>query len=95
MGVPVVSLCGPRFVSRMGETLLTTAGMQECVVDREDDYIAKAVSLASDLPHLAELRGGLRSQLLNSPVCDGAGFTRDLEAAYRKMWETWCQSRNR
>ena len=92
MGVPVVSLHGNRFVSRMGETLLINTGLTECVVDSEDDYIAKAISLASDLPRLADLRSRLRSQLLNSPVCDGAGFTRDLESAYRKMWETWCRS---
>ena len=92
MGVPVVSLRENRFVGRMGETLLTNIGLKECVVDSEDDYIAKTTALASDLPRLAELRSCLRAQLLNSPICDGPGFTRDLEAAYRTMWETWCRT---
>jgi predicted O-linked N-acetylglucosamine transferase (SPINDLY family) len=92
MGVPVVTLRGDRYVGHMGETILKHLGLPECVTDSEDAYIAKAIDLASDLPRLAELRGGLRSRLLNSPLCDGPGFTRDLEAAYRRMWETWCRT---
>jgi hypothetical protein len=53
-------------------------------------YITQAIALASDIPSLAELRGGLRDRLLNSVLCDGQGFARDLEAAYRQMWEAWC-----
>ena len=93
MGVPVVSLRGHRFVGRMGETLLNNAGLGECVADSEEEYIAKAISLASNLTRLAEMRSRLRSQLLNSPLCDGAGFTRELESAFRGMWETWCTTR--
>lgn len=65
-------------------------GLEECVVETEDAYIAKAIALATDLQRLAQLRGQLRGQLLNSPLCDGPGFTRDLEAAYGAMWKTYC-----
>ena len=92
MGVPVVTLSGDRFVSRMGESIMMNLGQEECVTHSEEAYIARAVALASDLPHLAALRAGLRDRLLNSPLCDGPGFTRDLEAAYRRMWQTWCQA---
>jgi len=92
MGVPVVSLRGDHFVSRLGDSLLTTVGLGEHVVATEEAYIAKALALASDLPRLAELRGRLRARLLNSPLCDGPGFTRDLEDAYRSMWEAWCRT---
>ena len=92
MGVPVVTLRGDRYVSHMGETILKNIGMGEYVADSEEEYIAKALALASDLPRLAALRARLRGQLLNSPLCDGPGFTRDLEAAYRTMWGTWCQA---
>ena len=91
MGVPVITLRGNRFVGRIGESFLSTVGLGEFVADTRDAYVAKAVALASDLPRLAGLRQRLRDQLLNSPLCDGPGFTRDLEAAYRTMWEAWCQ----
>ncbi len=91
MGVPVVTLRGDRFVGRMGESIMMNLGLEECVTDSEEAYINKAISLASDLPRLAALRSGLRDQLLNSPLCDSIGFTRDLETAYRHMWENWCR----
>ena len=89
MGVPVVTLRGDRYVSHMGETILKNLGMAECVTDSEEAYIAKVIALASDLPRLAALRSGLRNQLLNSALCDGPGFTRDLEDVYLQMWEKW------
>ena len=95
MGVPVVSLRGNCFVSRIGESVLMNLGLKECVANTEDAYVAAAASLAADLPRLAGLRSQLRSLLLNSPVCDGAGFTRDLEAAFRAMWKSWCQTQSR
>ena len=94
MGVPVITLRGNRFAGRMGETILTNAGLEECVAGNEDEYIAKALTLATDLPRLAQLRSGLRTQLLKSPVCDEIGFTRELEDAYRNMWKRWCWSQN-
>jgi protein O-GlcNAc transferase len=93
MGVPVVTLRGDRFVSRMGESIMMNLGMEECVTDSEEAYVARAIALASDLPRLAAMRNGLRERLVNSPLCDGPGFTRDLEAAYRRMWEDWCRTR--
>lgn len=92
MGVPVITMHGDHFVSCVGETLLRNMGFTEGVGDSEEDYVARAIALASDLPRLAELRSGLRDRLLNSPMCDGAGFTRDLEAAYRRAWEAWCRA---
>ena len=92
MGVPVVTLSSDRFVSHVGESILANIGLSECVTNTEDAYIAKALSLAEDLPYLAELRKELRSRLLDSPLCDGPGFTRDLEGVYRTMWRAWCQS---
>jgi protein O-GlcNAc transferase len=91
MGIPVVTLRGDRFVGRMGESIMMNLGLEECVTNNEEAYISKAIELASDLPRLAALRSCLRNQLLNSPLCDGSGFTRDLEAAYHKMWKTWCR----
>jgi predicted O-linked N-acetylglucosamine transferase (SPINDLY family) len=90
MGVPVVTLRGDRFVSHVGETFLTTAGQADLVTNTADEYIARTVALASDLPALAVRRARLRAELLGSPLCDGATFTRGLEAALRDAWRRWC-----
>jgi hypothetical protein len=41
-------------------------------------------------PRKVKLRAGVRERMEHSPLCDAKTFTRDLEAAYREMWRTWC-----
>jgi protein O-GlcNAc transferase len=49
-----------------------------------------AVSLASDLPRLAELRAGLRQRVAESPLCDGKRFAENLMEILRQVWRQWC-----
>jgi protein O-GlcNAc transferase len=92
MGVPVITWRGDRFVGRVSESILTTAGMSEFVAASAEEYVDIAVTLAADLPRLAALRAGLRDRLVQSRLCDAARFTHDLEDAYRTMWTRWCDA---
>ena len=92
MGVPLVTLRGDRWAGRIGESLLHTLGLADrLVADSPADYVAKVAALAGDPAALAELRAGLRGRLERSPLCDGPGFARGLEAVYRAMWREWCR----
>jgi predicted O-linked N-acetylglucosamine transferase (SPINDLY family) len=90
MGVPVVTLRGDRWVGRMSAGMLATIGLGDLVAGDEDAYVATAVALAGDLPRLASLHAELRGMVMASPFCDGPGFARALDAAYRGMWRAWC-----
>ncbi len=90
LGVPVVALTGQAFVSRMGYALLKNIGLPELAAASRQDYVKIAVGLASDLERLKTLRAGMRERLVASPLRDEAGFTRNLETAYREMWRKWC-----
>jgi len=92
MGVPVVVLVGNRFVSRASYSLLSAVGRQEYASETSKGYIKIALNLAGDLPRLAATRAGLRARMAASPLTDGAGFTRNLEALYRQTWVKWCAS---
>ena len=92
MGVPVVTLRGDRFVSRVGATILTHAGYPELIAGTPDAYAATAVTLAGDVQRLAELRTELAERIPQSRLCDDAGFTRGLESAYREAWRRWCDA---
>ena len=56
MGVPVLTLSGQHFLSRQGLGLLMNAGLADWVASDPDDYVARAVSHASNLERLAALR---------------------------------------
>ena len=90
MGIPVLTLAGESFLSRQGVGLLMNAGLPEWIATAPDDYVARAVSHAGDLDRLAELRSGLRQQVLASPIFDAQRFAGHFEAALRGMWKAWC-----
>jgi predicted O-linked N-acetylglucosamine transferase (SPINDLY family) len=90
MGVPVVTLEGNRHASRIGASLLTHAGYSELVSDSAEEYVRRAVALASDLPRLAAMRAGMRQRLEGSIVMDAPRFARHVETLYREMWRRWC-----
>ena len=90
MGVPVITAPGARTASRSAASILSAAGLSEFIADGSEDYVRRAVTLAGQPQRLAEFRRSLRARLQSSPIMDEAGFTRDLEAAYRRMWERWC-----
>jgi predicted O-linked N-acetylglucosamine transferase (SPINDLY family) len=90
MGVPIVTLPRSRPVSRQTLAFLTELGLGELAASDEADYVAIAAAMAGDRDRLAALRAGLRDRMLETPLCDGMSFTRELEATYRAMWLRWC-----
>lgn len=93
MGVPVVTLGGGNsFASRHSVGHLNSAGMSHLIADTPEAYIEKARALVRDLDALSEHRRTLRPRLAGSPLCDCAGHTRDLEAAYTRHWRIKRQS---
>lgn len=93
MGVPVVTLRGKRFAGRMVASVLTCLGLPDLIAETPEEYRRLAVKLANDLPRLANLRGRLRTMMVQSPLCDGPAFTKKIEEAYRWMWRRWCEKK--
>jgi predicted O-linked N-acetylglucosamine transferase (SPINDLY family) len=89
MGVPVLTLSGELPASRAGVSLLSNLGLEELAAHSEERYARLAVELAGSLPRLADLRATLRPRMLASPLMDAPRFARNVEAAYRFMWERW------
>jgi predicted O-linked N-acetylglucosamine transferase (SPINDLY family) len=90
MGVPVVTLSGPTVLQRAGVSIAMNLGLPELVAYSEDEFVERAVALATDLDGLAALRAGLRSRLETSPLGNAPRFARHLEAAYRTAWRRYC-----
>jgi protein O-GlcNAc transferase len=86
MGVPCVTMKGRRFLARNGETIAVHAGLPSFVATAVDDYVRRAVAIASDINALAALRGGLRAQLRTSPLFHGKRFARHFEQAMFDIW---------
>lgn len=86
MGVPVLTLAGGHFVSRMGASFLPAAGLDDWVAATEDDYVAKAQALTADRTALMHLKSGLRTELRQRPAWDPDRYAADFGDALRRMW---------
>ena len=93
MGLPVVALAGTTHASRADVSMLNNVGLPQLVAKSGDEYVDIAVRLAGDLPQLARFRADLRSMMAGSPIADGRACARNLEHAFRQMWNSWCGKR--
>ncbi len=92
MGVPVLTLIGQTPVGRAGWTELSNLGLPELAAASPTEFTKIAVQLAQDSARLSEIRSTLRDRMRKSPLMDGPGFVRGVEAAYRLFWRRFCQS---
>lgn len=85
MGVPVLTVRGDRHAARVGASLLLTIGRSDLVAESPDEYVAKAIAMASHPESVRGWRPTIAQALRHSPLMDEVAFTRKLEAAYRRM----------
>ncbi len=90
MGVPVVSWCGTRHVSRLGASILHNLQLGDLVATSAPAYVQTVLTLAAAPERLRALRSGLRQRMAASPMMDHAGFTAELESALRGIWVQHC-----
>lgn len=91
MGVPVLTLPGKRPSSRSAASVLSATGLGDWIADNPEHFIRLGSEFASRTEGLVGFRTELRERMRESPLMDEIDFTRGLESAYRRMWQTWCK----
>jgi protein O-GlcNAc transferase len=86
-GLPVLTCPGDTFAARVAASLLTAAGLPELIVADFGEYERCAIRLACEPAELRALRDRLRAGRSTCPAFDAPRFVRDLEQAYRRMWD--------
>ena len=85
MGVPVITKRGNHFLSHLGESIAHNSGLSDWIASDEEEYVAKAMTYASDLEALSQLRNGMRERILGTPLFDVPRFALHFEQAIRAM----------
>ena len=91
-GVPVVTMLGTHFASRISASLLNAVGLTELITHNLKDYEALAFSLARNPDELDELKAKLARNRLSEPLFDTPRFVGNLESAYRLFGKISCQA---
>jgi len=88
-GVPVVTLYGDAFASRVAASVLNAAGLSELAFATVHDYRCAIMALALEPALLAGYRQHLESQRMSLPLFDSTAYTRDFESLLARMVERW------
>jgi len=79
MGLPLLTLSGRSFASRMAGALLTAAKMETLITYNLIDYEERAVALASDTEEMNRLRAHLETVRVSGVLFDTPRFVHELE----------------
>lgn len=85
-GVPMVTLIGETFASRVGASLMSAVGLPELITHTALEYFNLAYQLATDTARFAALRTTLADQKLTAPLFNPTQFAKDLEKLYQMIW---------
>jgi predicted O-linked N-acetylglucosamine transferase (SPINDLY family) len=88
-GLPVLTLMGRSFASRVAASLLNAIGLPELITTTQEEYETLAIDLALNPNKLTDIKNKLANNRLIASLFDTPLFTKNLEAAYIKMMERY------
>ena len=88
-GVPVVTLYGNAFSSRVAASVLNAAGLSELAFGNVEDYKRAIRVLAQEPELLAGYKRHLVEHRQSLPLFDSQPYTAAFEALMNRMWARW------
>ncbi|MBD2654409.1 hypothetical protein H6G45_13135 [Synechocystis sp. FACHB-383] len=87
MGIPLVTWVGKQFSARNSYAFMRQVGLTAGIAHNADEYVEWAIRLGNDNPLRQQIRQTLLEAKQTSPLWQGEAFTREMEAAYKKIIE--------
>ena len=85
MCVPIVTLIGKSFASRIASSILNCLDMKELITRDEKEYQNLAIDLARHPKKINEIKDRLIDAISSSPLFDSSKFTKNLENIYLQL----------
>jgi predicted O-linked N-acetylglucosamine transferase (SPINDLY family) len=85
LGLPVITLQGRSFASRICSSVLHSLGLDDLIVYSLDAYIEKSLFLASQPQSLKDIREKIRINKLTYPLFKTESFVKNIEKAFVKI----------
>jgi len=88
-GIPIVTMSGATFQSRIAASLLTAIGCIDMIATEEKDYIQKALRLGMDKEYLDAVKSLIWEIKSHSELFDYESYIKELECVFTNMWENF------
>lgn len=85
MGLPIVTLCGKTFSSRMAGSLLRAMGAEQGIATSFDEYVEVAAALGNDPQRYRAFRDAVSGDAWKRTLGDIEGFVAELEQRFRDI----------
>jgi len=92
LGVPVITLEGNKWAARMTSTVLKACKADELIAYNKEEYIKKAVELASNPEKINYYRKNLQRKVLESSM-NIETHSKNFEKALLDIWQNYCTIR--
>jgi len=87
MGVPLLTIKGNNFYSRIGVSINKNLGMDDWIANNEKDYSTKILKLTSDFNQLSQTRKCLINKVDSSTLFDSSLFADNFNKILWKIWK--------
>ncbi|MEG5162884.1 O-linked N-acetylglucosamine transferase, SPINDLY family protein [Microcoleus sp. AT3-A2] len=94
MGVPLVTRVGEQFAARNSYTMMMNAGISEGIAWTDEEYVEWGIRLGKDPVLRQQISWKLRQSRQTAPLWNGKQFTREMEKAYKQMWQIYVEAGN-
>jgi len=85
MGIPLITIKGKSFASRVASSILSDIGLEKLITKNNEEYINFAVKLRKDKDKLSKIKEFLNKSETINKLHNSQKFTEDLEKIYTKM----------
>ena len=85
--VPILTMQGNTFASRVASSLLTVLNLQELITTNIQDYENLAIELASNRYKMKDIKKKLVKNVLKSNLFNINTYVKNLEKAYSEIYE--------
>ena len=86
MGIPILTLTGNSFASRVGASILSCIGIKELITRNKREYQELGIELALNTNKLYKIKKRLKDSLSKSSLYDSHLFTKNLENIYFNLF---------
>ena len=93
-GVPVLTIQGKHFASRMSSSILKAVGLLDLITQSLVEYENLAVKMAEEESMLNRIKTTLRTTGIESPLFNTERYVHDIEKAYEIIWQRYLDGEN-
>ena len=91
-GVPVITLQGSHFASRVASSILKAVDLSSLITSTKKEYEDLAVSLAGSPKKLKTIRESLNKNRNTSPLFNPKESMKEIEKIYKEIWKNYLKN---